>query len=45
MNLNKIKNLEKALMVDPITCDPLYDEFKLSNKKVDEMTEDEAATE
>lgn len=44
-HLHKIKNLEKALLVDPVTCDPVHDNFKLSDKKKDEMTEDEKNTE
>jgi len=32
-------------MVDPVTCDPVYDNFKLSDKKKDEMTDDEKNTE
>lgn len=44
-HLQSIKNLELALQVDPITCDPVHDLFKLSDKKPDEMTPAEKATE
>lgn len=49
-HLQSIKNLELALQVDPITCDPVHDLtnddlFKLSDKKEDKMTPDEKAKE